>query len=692
MSLLLSIGSTNYLLSIGGAKAVAVLQQSLVAETANRIAADAAEASQRSANDSAEGFARLAGDGALAQKIVLEATAREGADAAQLALIGAIQLNEGGGPLTPAQIGAFAVAFGAAKADLSNLPADTLARLVGVVTPELFGAVGDGVTDDTAALQAMADHLVSLMASTAMTPMAYLARKYLVSSTVFIRSSQHWRAGGAYNYVSDGEGPRLITSSATADLISIRTGASVRLEGLGFDASVNRTGGAFILVDGNTLEGGDEPYNEGSLFTGLNMNDAYDGLRIRAGINWTLRDSRVFKFNGHGVLLSGEGWTVASTGYTSNGDDSTGQSSIENCTIWDFDQKGTACARYACGGDFRIQNSKLLGAQYSVWLMLDGGARSTHVYTGTLIVSGNSMEQPRVNHVRLQQARSGDEFGNVVIGDNQYSQISDATTGYGFQSVLAVVAGTPSQALRWIRNISVVGGVVNGAGAPTQGRCVFDIEDGELIRIDGVTVDTLGLENVNGFAVGTAAQKVFIGNNPFNNLAGDCEKYLLLTSQVVVNDPQPMATGSLPSVVSDGSMMTAADGIAGSVPLLSGGTGAVVARQGGQWMSVGAAGFLTDESQPQLRFGDPQGNLKASIGTHTSFGDATQYDLQIRAEAGLDIIMGIAGLDQFKVPAGGGVTFVPRTAPGAPVEGQSYYDSGLHKLRTWDGSQWQSWW
>ncbi len=32
------------------------------------------------------------------------------------------------------------------------------------------------------------------------------------------------------------------------------------------------------------------------------------------------------------------------------------------------------------------------------------------------------------------------------------------------------------------------------------------------------------------------------------------------------------------------------------------------------------------------------------------------------------------------------------TAPANPLETQSYYDTTLHKARTWDGSTWQNWW
>jgi len=31
-------------------------------------------------------------------------------------------------------------------------------------------------------------------------------------------------------------------------------------------------------------------------------------------------------------------------------------------------------------------------------------------------------------------------------------------------------------------------------------------------------------------------------------------------------------------------------------------------------------------------------------------------------------------------------------APASPAEGRTYYDTALHKVRTWDGTTWQSHW
>lgn len=38
------------------------------------------------------------------------------------------------------------------------------------------------------------------------------------------------------------------------------------------------------------------------------------------------------------------------------------------------------------------------------------------------------------------------------------------------------------------------------------------------------------------------------------------------------------------------------------------------------------------------------------------------------------------------------VTFTPQTAPGSPVAGMTYFDSGTNKLRTHDGTIWNDHW
>lgn len=38
------------------------------------------------------------------------------------------------------------------------------------------------------------------------------------------------------------------------------------------------------------------------------------------------------------------------------------------------------------------------------------------------------------------------------------------------------------------------------------------------------------------------------------------------------------------------------------------------------------------------------------------------------------------------------IAFTPTTAPSSPTAGTVYYDSGLNKLRCWDGAAWNNLW
>lgn len=80
--------------------------------------------------------------------------------------------------------------------------------------------------------------------------------------------------------------------------------------------------------------------------------------------------------------------------------------------------------------------------------------------------------------------------------------------------------------------------------------------------------------------------------------------------------------------------------------------------------------------------------------------DASTIQIFDDASGSYDIELVDQGAHHFKnVAADGGVAIPSRgmlpqyaSAPASPVEGQSYYDTALHKARTWDGSAWQAWW
>ena len=538
---------------------------------------------------------------------------------------------------------------------------------VEAVTPEQFGAAGDGAADDTAALQAMADYLASLAATSVLE--AHLARRYLTSATIYIRSAQRWTGAAGQNYVAGSAGTGIITSSAVADVLHVQCAGPVHIDGLGINTSVARTAGAYVVLDGNFLVGGNAPYSAGCSITRCFFENAYDHVRVVASINWTIRDNSFVNFHQNGIYLSGEGWNVASQAYTSNGDDSTGQSHITNNVIWDLSfNDSTACVRYACGGDIRISGNKLLGGEYAVWLMLDRAARTAPISTGTLIVSGNSIEQQRVGPIRVQQtAPNSGNFGNVIVADNQLSIIGVPTGAAEAQFILSVTAGTSSNGDPcWLKNVTVTGNVVNGMGAPSVTRAMFDIEDGEFVVCADNVLNGFAQINVTGVEFGVNVRGGYCGPNVINADQGKA-RYGSNSAYVLFADPAPMLVSQLPVAAADGSRLYCSDGLIGDQDVLApGGSGCSVVRQGGVWVPQQTAGMVR---QSRYSKGDLPGIEAGSIGTTQTFGTSTDDDLNYRVDGG-DHVFGMGGQEAgrfVRSSNGAGAGISPAVAGGDPA-------------------------
>lgn len=439
-----------------------------------------------------------------------------------------------------------------------------------VYTPEMFGAKHDLSTDSAVPFQKMFDHMAAEGGGK-----CQLVQYYLLNSTVYIRTAAVIQGVGNYTYASDG-GTLIRTTNTSGDLFKVQTGSSVIFRDLTIDATVVRIGGAFIDVAGDTTGSTINNYNWSSNFQGLNLNNAYIGIRIRAAINWTISDTTIFDFRSIGVYLSGEGHTGT------NGDDSTGHSRISNSVIWAFATFATAqaCVRYDCGGDFRLLGSKLLGAIYGFRMVLARGP------TGTLLISGNSFEQQVGKQVALEQGVAGIDFGNVAIVANQFSIIADATylaSGADPQATFAISPGTGGGSFRWIRTIVFSENVFNHVYNPSVARSVIALEDGEAITMDGNLIQFNGIgANNYGFSVGVNVVNATIGrNNVVTGLAGG-KKYAALNATCHIDDRVGMLFADLPSVA-NGSEIYVTDGTHLSNPLTGGGTGAIAKRLNGAW-------------------------------------------------------------------------------------------------------------
>lgn len=357
----------------------------------------------------------------------------------------------------------------------------------------------------------------------------------------------------------------------TGHVFHVKSLGGVTLRDMAIDTAVTHTdtNGAGVFVEGDSVD----HYNSNSLFDNLAILGLHNGLRIKAAINWTLRDSLTMDFRSIGVYLSGEGYT------NSNGDDCTGHSRVQDCLIWAYNTTdiAQACVRYDCGGDFRILGSKLLGSQFGLRLALNRGP------TDTLLMTGNSFEQQTIACVYVQQTVADKQFGNLVVVGNQFSIIADGLPANADpQGTIVVVAGSSPN---WIRNVVVSGNVVNHAYAPSVDRATFTIDAGAGVVVDSNVINFNGSSPHHfGIGLGASVTQATIGyGNKVLGLTAPGRKFGSLSANAKVFDGDGVSFATLPAVA-DGSLIYISDGAKGSPPVLTGGSiGAAARRLGGAW-------------------------------------------------------------------------------------------------------------
>lgn len=165
---------------------------------------------------------------------------------------------------------------------------------------------------------------------------------------------------------------------------------------------------------------------------------------------------------------------------------------------------------FRAGGDIVVSDSKLLG---SCWNFLINKMSDP---TGDIRLTGNSFEQAHCANVGAIQGTPGSETGQLILTGNEYSIIpgNNGNAPEANQpvvaSVLYVGSGTPTTQTKWISKISVIGGTVNDTVASAVS--MFDIEDGDNITLDGLTLSNGGVVGQSGIKIGDGASNVVIGS------------------------------------------------------------------------------------------------------------------------------------------------------------------------------------
>jgi parallel beta-helix repeat protein len=263
-------------------------------------------------------------------------------------------------------------------------------RLGDVVSVKDFGAVGDGVTNDTAAMQ-LAHNTGKLI--------YYPSGTYLFSTLTFA-------SGGI---VGDGIGQTLLKSNTTlAEDGILYTGQSVDLSGqLAAPTPMFRD---FALEAVNVKTGGGginfNPAAGENLFATIDSVKVFNfpiSLKFTSASLWTVNNCKLLQYTHAGIQVENVN------------DPDRGDSQVTSCL---FSTNQASGNRYGIlihtSGGLKITGNKFIAGQSGIVLAYNGA-----VTTGDLLITGNSIENQANYAVYLSRDSGVSSYGAITITGNQ---------------------------------------------------------------------------------------------------------------------------------------------------------------------------------------------------------------------------------------------------------------------------------
>ncbi len=423
-----------------------------------------------------------------------------------------------------------------------------------------FGAKGDGVTDDTAAIQAAINSIASgptKGGGVVFFPPGF----YLVSSFIQISAGAILLGSGAAVGAGTGNsgGTVIRMTNPNDDIFYVESNEGVVFRDMAIDApGVTMAGGtAGIRITERTLAS----INRQSRVENCAIRNMFDGIVLDLAADFVLANSKIQDYLNIGLYTRSIGAGM---------EDSGGQNAIYGNVIWDLNV-GTsqACIRYDKGGDLRVTNNKLLGGDYGFRLVLDDGP------TGTLTFAGNSVEQQAIYCMRFEQGVSGKKWSNAAVTGNQFSVLGPVNA----QGVFSVVAGISAN---WIDGITFTGNVCNMG--TTQAQPHINIQDGTGVTIANNEMTNLSNSGPTAIAVGGNATGVRVLDNNIRDYPSG--KYAAgINANTILRDLTGLTFSALPAP-QNGSEIYVTDGTKNSDPLTGSGSGAWARRIQGAWVGT----------------------------------------------------------------------------------------------------------
>ena len=277
--------------------------------------------------------------------------------------------------------------IGTIQSGTGSVTRTVASKLNDTVSVKDFGAIGNGVTDDTAAIQAAMDSGANSI--------YFPSGTYVVSSAINIPSTRNLYGDGPINST-------ISTNSATANIFNINTPYACGFTNLRFTTSVTRTGGSYI-------QGPSSVANSLSIIHRCVFGSAYIAIDFQNMALFEISNCYIAAYVSKGVIVS----CPLSP--------DTGDSTIFACIFDGSTGTGTAIYQSSSGG-LRVTNNKFLGGSYHYFGDYNTGATATSI----LMLQNNSSEHAGISNFAFNET-GNTSFSSVIITGNQISIAASAS-------------------------------------------------------------------------------------------------------------------------------------------------------------------------------------------------------------------------------------------------------------------------
>lgn len=442
------------------------------------------------------------------------------------------------------------------------------AKLQDVINVRDFGAVGNGSTDDTAAIQAAVN---AANGNTIFCPSGQyrVTAPITASASINIQGVGNGAGPGAAEQ-SNTQVTQFLLDYANPSCFVVTTNKPCLFRD--FQINVNptwRTAGAGRGISVSGLSG--TGTNANTKIENVAFNWLHTGIYAFKPSWWTIRGCYFGNWTSDAIFSETDGSAEASLGFVKN-----------NYIFGEPDLTQRSCI-YIKNGYAIISENEILGAQYGIQV------QNANYPSGFIKIINNTIEENGYGGVYVN-ANDANDVTMIDISGNEFSSVTTAST------YLASVHFADGPARQWLQDATICRNISRHFGAVALGY--YRIGAGQNVLIADNVSENIGASSVGygivisgtGSNAALAAQIAVLDNLFKGSFTSRYALNALSGTGTILRDFVAMTVAQAPGNAANGSEIYTSDGRSTSTSdftLIGGGTGAKAIRQRGAWLTPG---------------------------------------------------------------------------------------------------------